>query len=163
MELRPKEFIYKIKEFLTGRVDLEGLRSFTDFDSGYLTAFLGGTAASIILILILSVTGLLGNPFLDSSDSSIDVLPPEEVGNRTVEMLNQRVLHNTPNNVTGELVDVYPADSETLSNFYEVEMMVKNPTSQQRTTVYVKKDASLVFLNHPRYFDTDKYRNQQHQ
>lgn len=163
MELRPREFIYKIKESLSDRVDLEGLRDSTDFDSGYLTAFLGGAAASIALILILSVTGVLGNPFVSSGNSSVDVLPPNEVGNRTVDMLNQRVLHNTPNNVTGELVDVYSADSETLPNFYEVEMMVKNPTSQQITTVYVKKDASVVFLNHPRYFDPDKYRNQQHQ
>lgn len=158
MDLRPENWDLNLEDW-KNRIDSDNF----DVDSENLTAFLGGVAISITLIAALSLTGLLGNPFLDSSNNSVDVLPPEEVGNRTVDMLNQRVLHNTPNNVTGELVDVYSADSETLPNFYEVEMMVKNPTSQQVTTVYVKKDASLVFLNHPRYFDPDKYRNQQHQ
>lgn len=131
-------------------------------DPENVTSFLLGTALSMTLITLLFLTGILGNQFLDS-DTSVKELPPGEIGNKTVNMLNTRVLHNTPNNVTGELVSVEPADPETLPEFYVVEMKVKNPTTQQFTKVYVKKDGSLVFLNHPRYFDTDKYRNQQHQ
>lgn len=169
MDLKPELSSSKIKDRLSDRVNLDSIRDSTevnefDLDSGYLTAFLAGAAVSMLLITVLSVTGLLGNLFIESSSSSsINVLPSNEVGDRTVDMLNQRILHNTPNNVTGELVGVEPADPEVLSNFYEVRMKVKNPTSQQSTTVYVKKDASLLFLNHPRYFDREKYRPQQHQ
>lgn len=134
-----------------------------DFDSSEVTAFLAGVAVSISILTVLSISGVIGAPDLISSDSSFEPLPPNEVGQRTVDMLNQRVLHNTPNNVTSELVDVKQANPDLLPDYYEVEMMVKNPTSQQITTVYVKKDASLVFLNHPRYFDPEQYRNQEHQ
>lgn len=133
-----------------------------EIDSKHVTAFLIGVAFSLVLVASFAVSGVLGDQIFDGSNS-IDELPPREVGERTVEMLNSRVLHNTPNNVTGSLVKVESADSETLAQFYEVILEVENPTTQQQTTVYVKKDASLVFLNHPRYFDPQEYRNQQHQ
>jgi hypothetical protein len=134
-----------------------------DFDSKDVTMFLGGVAVSISVVTVLIISGVIGTPDLVSGDSSFEPLPPNEAGQRTVDMLNQRVLHNTPNNVTSELVDVKQANPDLLPDYYEVEMMVKNPTSQQITTVYLKKDASLVFLNHPRYFDPEQYRNQEHQ
>lgn len=165
MELKAKEQFKDLKNRIDrpDRETIEHFRDQVDINSGDITAFLCGVAVTMLIITAISLTGLLGNPFLDLDESSIEVLPPEEVGNKTVDMLNKRVLHDTTNNVTGELIDVYPADSETLPNFYEVEMMVKNPTSQQVTTVYVKKDASLVFLNHPRYVESDRWRSQQHQ
>jgi len=124
--------------------------------------FLLGITVSVIAILFLSVTGLIGNQFVEG-DESVENFDPQVVGNKTVEMLNTRVLHNTPNNVTSELVAVREPDYDVLSNFYKVELKVENPTTQQITTVYAKKDGSLLFLNHPRYFDNEKYRNQQHQ
>lgn len=165
MELKAKEQFKDLKNRID-RPDRESIKHFReqiDINSGDITAFLCGVAVTMLIITAISLTGLLGNPFLDSDESSIEVLPPEEAGNKTVEMLNQRVLHNTPNNVTGELKDVKPANTDILPEFYEVEMIVKNPSSQQVTTVYAKKDASVVFLNHPRYFDPEDYRNQEHQ
>lgn len=126
------------------------------------TFFLLGAATSIMLITGLTLTGTFDAKFMED-EKSINKLSPNEVGEKTVEMLNKRVLHNTPNNVTGKLVEVKPAKSDALSEFYEVVIKIENPTTEQDTTVYVKKDASLVFLNHPRYFDLEKYRNQQHQ
>ena len=124
--------------------------------------FLLGTAMSVTAILLLNTTGFMGNQFVEG-DESVENFDPQVVGNKTVDMLNTRVLHNTPNNVTSELVAVREPDYDVLSNFYKVELKVENPTTQQITTVYAKKDGSLLFLNHPRYFDNEKYRNQQHQ
>lgn len=161
MELRPREFIYKIRESLSDRVDLKSLSSSPDFDSGYLTAFLGGAAASIVLILILSVTGLISFPTSADVASSSDI-GAEEAGNKTVEMMNRRILQNTPNNVTAEFVDAESASKEGLPGFYRVSVRVVNPTNSQVTEVFTKKNGELVFLQFPRYFDTEKWESQRH-
>ena len=161
MELRPRKFICKIKERFDERVDLEDLRSSTDFGSEYLTAFLGGAAASIVLILILSVTGLVSFPNSADATNGSDI-GAVEAGNKTVEMMNRRILQNTPNNVTAEFVEAESAGEEGLPGFYKVSVRVVNPTNSQVTEVFTKKNGELVFLQFPRYFDTEKWEAQRH-
>lgn len=113
------------------------------------------------LALILSSALVINNSGLDFGSGNKE-LSAQEVGNRTVEMVNRRILHNTPNNVTGSLVDVREADP-SLNDFYVVSVDVQNPTSSEITQVYAKKDGSLVFLNSPRYYDPDKYDSQNYE
>ena len=134
----------------------------TGVNSDNVTAFLAGMAVSMVIITALSYSGVLSETVFDSADNSVDTLPADEVANKTVDMVNTRILHNTPNNVTAELVSVETADDEGLPQFYKVSIDVRNPTNSQLTEVFALKNGELVFLQFPRYFDQDKYEAQKH-
>lgn len=132
-----------------------------DINSKDLSFTLVGFTLGVVIMASLSYAGFGFQA--DSSKVLENKVNKETAGEKAVNMLNTRVLHNTPNNVTSELVEVEDAGYRSLPNFYEVTLEVRNPTARQQTKIFVKKDASLLFLNYPKYIDKELYRNQQHQ
>lgn len=113
------------------------------------------------LTATMLLTALMFSGIMPSNATSQPELTDQEILNKTTETINRRVLHNTPNNVTGEGVAVEEA-GYGLEDFYAVSLEVKNPKASDVTTVYVKKDGSVFFLNNPRYFDPELYESQKH-
>lgn len=150
-----KDFLESIKNLGPEEIDL-------DVDSSNITWFLGGMAVTMVLVASLAATGIIPSE-VSTAQLRGEELSADEAGDKTVSMVNRRILHNTPNNVTAEFVEAESADDEGLPGFYKVTVNVKNPTEEQETEVFTKKDGELVFLQFPRYFDQEKYESQRHQ
>ena len=151
-----------------------------------ITVFLLGVATCVFVITSLSVSGIIGNQFYDFKSSShqhhdgLDsdshemfgyslnqtgiggIVSPEEAGLKTEKIINMRILEPSPNNVSAEFISASPAVEYGLPNFYLVEMNVTNPSGSQVSEVFTKKDASLVFLQYPRYLDEETFDSDQY-
>jgi hypothetical protein len=147
MEERVNKYFSNIKKGLDGYIK--------NLDSTHLTFFLGGMAFSMSFILLLSYSGLIGNPFLFSEDKASKVLSKEEVGNMTEKFVNENILGPSPNNVSASFVNAKTPNEINLSGFYRIKLNVSNNAGDQITEIYSKKDGSLVFLQMPRLLGED--------
>lgn len=111
----------------------------SDISQKYIKGFLLG-------VLIIS----LGFNALQYSEGREDFISPQEAGQKTVSTINSNILEPSPNEVQAELVNVTSATEIGLENFYRVRINVTNPAGSQITSVYAKKDGSIVFLQFPR-------------
>jgi len=117
-----------------------------------LTWFIMGITLSMVLITSLNILGVveIGHFNYVSLDNQPD---KNEVGDKTVRRINDKILRPSPNDVDAHLVNV--SDARDLENFYEVRVNVSNPGGSQITTIYSKKDGSLAFMQFPRTLEGD--------
>lgn len=131
---------------------LESWRNFSSYDK---RDFLIG---SLMLLLLVSVSLNVAS-FTEKPEEWIS---PEKAGSLTAETVNNKILGPSPNNVTATLVNITSAESEGLENFYRVRLNTTNPAGSQITSVYTKKDGSLVFLQFPRQLGDDFQKGRYH-
>lgn len=136
-----------IRQYLDRRP--EALKNFESRD--YLIGVL-----SILLLASFSVN------LFQYQQSSLNQIEPVKAGEITVKTVNENILFSSPNNVSASLVNVTDADQFDLENFYRVRMNVTNPAGSQITSVYTKKDGSIVFLQLPRRLGEDFQKGRYH-
>lgn len=116
------------------------------------------TALVVLLFASLSANAyLLSQQGGQHSHSSPNFLSAEEIGSQTADFANSHILQPSPNNVSAEFVNATSATSEGLPNFYKVNLNVTNPSGSQVTSVYTRKDGTLVFLQMPRMMDDTEF------